>query len=113
MEKIYVQAIREDFKMYYQHIHNTGCEREEKRWKPTRFHKKLCAEVQEFVETDTGHAYDVLLVMCPPQHGKSMTISESLSSWWLGHHPEEKVIVGCYTFYFYPVLRLLLVSNSK
>lgn len=39
-------------------------------FKPTRFHDYLCHKVQEFVETDTGNAYDILLLSVPPQHGK-------------------------------------------
>ena len=33
---------------------------------------------------------------CPPQHGKSLTISESLPSWVLGKYPEKNIIVASY-----------------
>lgn len=65
-------------------------------WIDTAFSKYLAAEVQSFLETDTGNAYDVLVIECPPQHGKSMTITESLPSWVLGTHPEWRVILGSY-----------------
>ena len=49
-------------------------------FKPTRFHEYLCKEVQTFVETETGNAYDILLLSVPPQHGKSTSITETLPS---------------------------------
>lgn len=30
----------------------------------------LCNNVQSFIESDTGHAFDILILQCPPQHGK-------------------------------------------
>jgi len=65
-------------------------------WKKTRMATFLADEVQKFIEEDTGHAYDILVVNCPPQHGKSMTITESLPSWYLGKHPENNVIIASY-----------------
>lgn len=65
-------------------------------WKKTRFANFIANEVQKFVEEDTGHAYDVMVIECPPQHGKSMTVTESLPSWYLGKYPERKAIIACY-----------------
>lgn len=56
----------------------------------------LANAVQRFVETDTGNAYDILVIEAPPQHGKSMTISESLPSWVLGKHPNWRIIEASY-----------------
>lgn len=96
MADAYTQIVKNDFEAYNYHVHNVGCEVGKERWKPTRFHKKLCKEVQEFVEKKTDNAISVMLIMCPPQHGKSCTVTETLPAWYLGHHPEGKVIVGCY-----------------
>ena len=65
-------------------------------WKRTRMSSFLADEVQRFIEADTGHAYDILVVNCPPQHGKSMTITESLPSWYLGKSPLNNIIVASY-----------------
>ena len=65
-------------------------------WIRTRMSSFLADEVQKFIEADTGHAYDILVVNCPPQHGKSMTITESLPSWYLGKYPEKNIIVASY-----------------
>ena len=56
----------------------------------------LADRAQAFLETDTGHAYDILVIETPPQHGKSMTVTESLPAWWLGGNPEKRVILAGY-----------------
>ena len=56
----------------------------------------LADRVQQFVETDTGNAYDILLIETPPQHGKSITVSESFPSWYLGIHPQNRIIAASY-----------------
>ena len=51
------------------------CQRTIFGFKKTRFHEYLCKKVQEFIEKDTGNAYDILLLSCPPQHGKSIALT--------------------------------------
>ena len=65
-------------------------------WIRTRLSSFLARKIQTFIETDTGHAYDILIIECPPQHGKSMTVSESLPSWYLGKHPDRNIILASY-----------------
>lgn len=65
-------------------------------WKTTRMSTYIANEVQKFLETDTGHAYDVLVIETPPQHGKSMTVTETLPSWYLGKNPMNSVIIASY-----------------
>ena len=65
-------------------------------WKTTRMSQYLASEVQAFLEADTGHAYDILVIECPPQHGKSLTLSETLPSWIMGRWPEKRIIIGSY-----------------
>ena len=65
-------------------------------WIRTRLSSFLAKKIQSFIETDTGHAYDILIIECPPQHGKSMTVSESLPSWYLGRHPDQNIILASY-----------------
>ncbi|MDO5445815.1 MAG: phage terminase large subunit [Eubacteriales bacterium] len=65
-------------------------------FKRTRMGAFLAGEVQKFIQEETGHAYDILVVNCPPQHGKSMTITESLPSWYLGKYPDKNIIVASY-----------------
>lgn len=65
-------------------------------WKRTRFSEYLAKTVQDFVEADTGHSFDILIVNTPPQHGKSITLTESFPSWYLGRNPEKRVILAAY-----------------
>lgn len=67
-----------------------------KRWSNTRFAEYLAAEIQSFVESTTGNAYDILILETPPQHGKSMTVTEALPGWVLGRHPDWRVILASY-----------------
>ena len=83
------ELAKRSFYRYLQFTHGN-------QWKDTRFAQYLATEVQAFIEADTGNAYDVLVIETPPQHGKSMTITESLPSWILGRYPEQRIILGSY-----------------
>lgn len=65
-------------------------------WKRTRFVEYIANAVQNFLEMKTGNAYDILLLETPPQHGKSMSVTEALPSWALGKHPNWRVILASY-----------------
>ncbi len=67
-----------------------------KGWVRTRFSAYLAREIQRFVEERTGNAYDILVIESPPQHGKSMTVTESAPAFFLGRHPEWRVILASY-----------------
>lgn len=66
------------------------------KWIDTKFHKFLADKVQTFVETVTGNPYDILVLSTPPQHGKSMTVTETFPSWYEGKYPDRRCIVACY-----------------
>lgn len=63
---------------------------------PTRFSRFLADTLQEFIERDTGNAYDILVLEAPPQHGKSTTVTESLPSWCMGRFPGWRIILASY-----------------
>lgn len=66
------------------------------KWVDTKFHKYLANKVQDFVEEVTGNPYDILVLSTPPQHGKSMTVTETLPSWYEGKYPDRRCIIACY-----------------
>ena len=68
-----------------------------KSWKRTALSSFLAKNIQSFIQADTGHAYDILLIETPPQHGKSTTVTETLPSWYLGNYPDRRVIVAGYS----------------
>ena len=51
-----------------------------KSWKRTALSSFLAKNIQTFLQADTGHAYDILLIETPPQHGKSTAVTETLPS---------------------------------
>lgn len=83
------ELARRHYRDYLPYVHGPA-------WKRTRLSEYIADKVESFIETDTGHAYDVLIIATPPQHGKSMTVTESLPSWYLGRYPENNVIVASY-----------------
>ena len=66
------------------------------KWKDTKFHTFLAKKVQEFTERKTGNPYDILVLSTPPQHGKSMTVTETFPSWYIGKYPHKRCLVAGY-----------------
>lgn len=64
-------------------------------WKKTKFHRYLCEAVQSFIETDTGHAADILVLSVPPQHGKLIADSTPVltKDGWKTH---GELVIGDY-----------------
>ncbi len=95
VEYEYYQRLKRDFKSYVFHTQNEGVDlsKQEPRWKLTKFHRYLADEVQKFLEEKE---HWLLLLSVPPQHGKSVLITETLPSWYLGKNPEHKVIQVSY-----------------
>ena len=83
------ELARRHFRDYLRYVHGAA-------WIETAMSRCLADRVQAFLEADTGHAYDVLLIETPPQHGKSMTVTEALPSWRLGCRPDERIILAAY-----------------
>ena len=83
------ELARRSYRRYLYYVHGDS-------WKRTKMSDFLADTVQHFVEEDTGHPYDILLIETPPQHGKSMTITESFPSWYLGKYQKNRVIEASY-----------------
>lgn len=84
-----IEFMRSSYAAYCYFVHRD-------KWIDTKFHKFLADTVQRFVETFTGNPYDILILSTPPQHGKSMTVTETLPSWFIGKKPDKRCIVACY-----------------
>ena len=83
------ELARRDYRQYLPYVHGHI-------WKKTRMSDYIAQRVQAFLTCETGNAYDILVVKTPPQHGKSMTLSETLPSWYLGRFPTKRVIMASY-----------------
>ena len=82
------ELARRRYSEYLAYVH-TG-------WKKTRMSSYIADRVQRFIEAPSGNAYDILVIETPPQHGKSMTVTETLPSWVLGRFPLWRIIVAGY-----------------
>jgi len=81
----YRGVLQTDYCEYVMHVHHGA-------WRKTPFHRFLCGYVQNFIERETELPYEILVITTPPQHGKSQSITETLPSWYLGRHPDRRVI---------------------
>ena len=61
------------------------------RWRRAGYLIYVCDEIQAFLEDPNPDAR-ILCLSMPPQHGKSLSITETLPSWYLGRHPDHRVI---------------------
>lgn len=83
------ELARKSYRRYLYYVHAPT-------WVRTKMSDFLADTVQRFVETETGNAYDILLIETPPQHGKSLTVTESFPSWYLGKYPTHRIIEASY-----------------
>ncbi len=83
------ELARRNYRDYLPYVHG-------KNYTKTKLSAFLADTVQRFVETETGNAYDILIIETPPQHGKSMSITETFPSWYLGKYSDNRVIEVSY-----------------
>lgn len=76
---------RRSFLSYCELVH-------EGRWKPARHHRLIAEKLQGVADGRIKR----LMVWLPPRHGKSMEITETFPSYFLGRHPESHVIEVSY-----------------
>lgn len=62
-------------------------------WRKTRHLEYVCKRVQDVIDGKIKR----LMVFLPPRHGKSMSITETLPSFFLGKNPDKRVIVSSYS----------------
>lgn len=63
------------------------------RWKRARHLDLVCRELENIMSGVTKR----LMIFMPPRHGKSMTVTETFPSFFLGKHPEKRVIEISYS----------------
>ena len=88
-QQLAIALMQENYASYCYFVHKG-------KWIDTHFHKFLANKIQTFVETQTGNPYDILVLSCPPQHGKSLTVTETFPSWYVGKYPDRRCIIACY-----------------
>ena len=63
------------------------------RWKRARHLDLVCRELENIMEGKTKR----LMIFMPPRHGKSMTVTETFPSFYLGKNPKKRVIEISYS----------------
>jgi len=58
------------------------------RWSAGKIHRAICAQLDRVIEGEV----DRLILLCPPQHGKSTITSKRLPAYALGRRPSWEVI---------------------
>lgn len=89
VSQAYLNLVRTDLAAYNLYSHRGF-------WKPARHLEYACRQVQNFVERPAAGAFDILIISMPPQHGKSMTITETLPAFYHGRHPDNRIIMASY-----------------
>lgn len=84
------ELARREYKSYVEYVF-------EGRWKHGKAVDYICDMIQAFVERESNLPYEIMILSMPPQHGKSMTITETLPSWYLGKKPSNRVIEISYS----------------
>lgn len=63
------------------------------RWKRARHLDLVCRELENIIDGKTKR----LMIFMPPRHGKSMTVTETFPSFYLGKNPNKRVIELSYS----------------
>jgi predicted phage terminase large subunit-like protein len=66
------------------------------KWQPARHLAYLDRAILEAIDQAAAGQLDGLVVSMPPQHGKSELCSKYLPAWYLGIHPDRRVILTSY-----------------
>ncbi len=52
--------------------------------------------IADYLERLESRSITRLIIEAPPQHGKSLSVSQVLPAWWLGRRPSEQIILASY-----------------
>lgn len=81
-----VKLARRHYRDYVEYVHHGH-------YTHFRHTELVCETLQRIAD---GEQLSVLIEM-PPRHGKSMTVSESFPSYYLGRNPDKRVIAAAYS----------------
>jgi predicted phage terminase large subunit-like protein len=84
------ELARREYASYCEYVHQGM-------WKRGKAVEYICNQIQAFIEEKTENAYDILVLSMPPQHGKSLTITETLPSYYLMKNPTHRVVEISYS----------------
>ena len=92
----YLDQVKVDYTKYVEYSHD-GL------YKHAKHTKYLCGVIQEAIDNrkkmlsgEMPKAIQYITLSIPPRHSKSMTITETLPSFFLGNFPNDRVILAAY-----------------
>ena len=80
-----VEWARRKYVRYCEYVHHGA-------WKAGRHHQLICDALDKVTRGEITR----LMIWMPPQHGKSMCVTETFPSYFLGKNPDKRVIEASY-----------------
>ena len=77
--------LRRDYIRYCEAVHHGA-------WQAGRHHRLIAKKLEDIIAGKTKR----LMIWMPPRHGKSMEVTETFPSYYLGHFPDKHVIEVSY-----------------
>ncbi|WP_203289842.1 phage terminase large subunit [Metabacillus sp. cB07] len=100
LELKYINKVKSDYAEYVEYVHDGLYEH-------ARHTRYLCSVIQKAIDNkkrmisgDIPMRNQYIALSIPPRHGKSMTITETVPSFYLGQFPHHRVIIGGYNTEF-------------
>lgn len=76
------ELARRNYADYCEYVHRG-------KWKPYAPHKLICGKLEAIMRGEIKR----LIILMPPRHGKSQTVSETFPSYYISKYPDRKVIL--------------------
>lgn len=76
------ELARRNYVDYCEYVHHG-------RWRPYAPHRLICEKLEQVIRGETKR----LIILAPPQHGKSETVTETFPSYFKSKFPDKKVIL--------------------
>lgn len=84
-ERAAIELARKHYSYYLRLVHHGNYE-------PLAHTELIASELQRIVDGEQRH----IIIEMPPRHGKSLTVTETFPSYFVGKHPNKKVITAAY-----------------
>lgn len=78
-ERAAIELARKHYSYYLRLVHHGNYE-------PLAHTELIASELQRIVEGEQRH----IIIEMPPRHGKSLTVTETFPSYFVGKHPNKK-----------------------
>lgn len=77
------ELARRNYVDYCEYVHRG-------KWHPYAVHRLICRKLEQIIRGECKR----LIILLPPQHGKSQTVTETFPSYYFSKFPERKIILA-------------------